>query len=966
MVRAPSAPFEPLHLMGESITLDTTGKVLVLPVEDPDTTLPGFNQKTLDPDILSISESPFGGYNGALDHAPGSLHVTLGDEVYLTDVAGNNLSKDLSAGKLQRLGYLTVDPVAHTITEEFIIANTATSNNTTVIDNCDSEAGWALNTGTSLTFSADSSIKVSGTASVSCIGTTSSVNGSVSFAKTVNWNLTGKHFISFKLRSTLTGTLYFKLSSDTNVNQKTWAGSRFPISANTWTSFNLPLNALAASSGQNPEAVTGTLNLSAVTKIFIGVFTSSNSAACTVWIDEISSDVAKTANIELLTTNDLADTSMVSQKWNGSAYETNRVLKLDPVASIVSADTTKMVFGDQTKFDDVYGTGNGRSNFPKGVAGQAVSGTLAGSSMTYSVNKGTSKRVGFMVQLPPSDGGRTAFNTVRFKVITYYTDTVGNVVPDLSGNGKDGAIIGNLLKSDAVWSGFGTNYIRLPIGLLGTGSTGSILARVIPASLDMTSSLNNIIGVVGGSGPADYNKTPYFRSESGRIAAYLGNSATATIDTANKIISTVGKVVTEGILNTVCLSWEDVSATIYINEFTPDTFTLVNYVNIPQALYSFAIGSYYTTDRNWNGSIQEVVFYSRKITDEEYIVFKNGGLPSNPVARYMPSAVNMGSTTYEFDDSTNAVYGLQNQKYPWVALLDSPRTDILPDSSINNLDGAMTNVSLAYDNISNPYGAVKLNGSGSSINCGNSSAFNVSTAMTMVCWLKVLSTPTSYPRIMSKELTNDGTSFGIYLIGDGTNRLGMTTNSIVNVTATANNAVGSDWIRVVFTFDKPTAQFFINGTASGAAGTYNANLATTAYNLLIGNNSANTRYSDMLLADFRLYNRAWSQAEITDDAAGLPVSSEGLLGQWNPYQPSEEIDFFLPTHRFKNLSLKRDESGNIYEITLFPGNGQIYHGRITYADFTRDTGSTLVPDCLKEDVEGSITKFLESCGMVID
>ena len=121
----------------------------------------------------------------------------------------------------------------------------------------------------------------------------------------------------------------------------------------------------------------------------------------------------------------------------------------------------------------------------------------------------------------------------------------------------------------------------------------------------------------------------------------------------------------------------------------------------------------------------------------------------------------LAAGTYTLTDDPDTDTGLHNLLYPWVAVIDTPRLDILPDASANNLDGTMTNVSLAMDNVNNPYGAVKLNSAGSSINCGNNSAFNFTSAMTMVCWLKVLSTPSSCPRIMSKELATGGDSFGI-------------------------------------------------------------------------------------------------------------------------------------------------------------------------------------------------------------
>lgn len=77
------------------------------------------------------------------------------------------------------------------------------------------------------------------------------------------------------------------------------------------------------------------------------------------------------------------------------------------------------------------------------------------------------------------------------------------------------------------------------------------------------------------------------------------------------------------------------------------------------------------------------------------------------------------------------------------------------------------------------------------------------------------------------------------------------------------------------------------------------------------------------------------------------------------------IDFYLPTHRFKNLSFKRDETGTIYSISLYPGAGSVYHGQIPFADLTRDTNSDSVPDCLEAAVNGSVTKFLENYTMVI-
>jgi hypothetical protein len=43
----------------------------------------------------------------------------------------------------------------------------------------------------------------------------------------------------------------------------------------------------------------------------------------------------------------------------------------------------------------------------------------------------------------------------------------------------------------------------------------------------------------------------------------------------------------------------------------------------------------------------------------------------------------------------------------------------------------------------------------------------------------------------------------------------------------------------------------------------------------------------------------------------------------------------------------------------------LYHGRVTHCNPALDSDSNNIPDCLEASIEGSITKFLQSYGMVI-
>lgn len=72
------------------------------------------------------------------------------------------------------------------------------------------------------------------------------------------------------------------------------------------------------------------------------------------------------------------------------------------------------------------------------------------------------------------------------------------------------------------------------------------------------------------------------------------------------------------------------------------------------------------------------------------------------------------------------------------------------------------------------------------------------------------------------------------------------------------------------------------------------------------------------------------------------------------------VDFFLFTYKPTKLKCTVDSFGIITRLMLYPGNGLIYHGRITYSDLTRDYNSDLIPDVFDSDVIGSIPRFLQS------
>ena len=490
-------------------------------------------------------------------------------------------------------------------------------------------------------------------------------------------------------RGTASQNGYIRFTAYSGANWLSWNAVRFPVTANVPARFVFPINAPVSTANMNPSANSGTINTSAITSFVIGVYGMTPDSAATFTLSEFKTDVPKSAYIELQTPDFLADTSLVSQKWNGSTYETNRVLKLDSTATVVSADTTKMVFNDGTKFDDVYGTGNGRSNFPKGGALETKSGTLAGSSMTYSANSGTAKRVGFRVDLPPSDSGRTLFSSVRFKIILYYSDInkATNILPDLSGNSNNGTMdrVGlvpdntgktyGAMKFDGVSSNvsLGATNLNLSTSLTFvawiylTNVHNNTSSRIDIFCRDNTDSTDNITVAFRGSqaGGKLNIRVKYGAGATDRYEVY-GNITSWPAQTWYRIV---------GIIDTTTSTGKIYRNGVDITESSSVSTTAIYTTNKRNSY----LGSFSGISNFFNGLIADVKIYSRALSSDEIIADYNNQSVSSTglVAQWQPATVaNMGSTSYEFSDSTSASHGLQNLIKPWIALYDPSTTEI--------------------------------------------------------------------------------------------------------------------------------------------------------------------------------------------------------------------------------------------------------------------------------------------------
>jgi hypothetical protein len=314
----------------------------------------------------------------------------------------------------------------------------------------------------------------------------------------------------------------------------------------------------------------------------------------------------------------------------------------------------------------------------------------------------------------------------------------------------------------------------------------------------------------------------------------------------------------------------------------------------------------------------------------------------------------------------------------------------------------MSRVGLANDRSGNPYRAPSFNGLSSSVDCGNNNSINLTSNCTFSVWLYLLAQPATntHFRLYDKSGSSPYGLYISYLDTSGTKKIGMYYSSATSLTYDVTLQLNT-WVHLACVHDdaSDTDTIYINGASvSNTSGRTN-NPGSQASNSYLGSEGGPSKFFNGYMADIRLYNRALSLSEVTALYNNQPVSSTGLVAHWQPaqvshmgattyefadstsasyglqnvvkpwialYDPANNyLDFYLFTHRSKNLSSKRDESGNIYELTMYPGNGLIYWGRITYPNLTLDSDSNLIPNCLEASVEGSIAKFLQSYGMVI-
>lgn len=953
----PVAPFQPLLYHGNSIKVDTKGKTVVVPTGNP-TLLPRSNEYINNSNLLSIKDSPYGGVKGAYppDYDVGTVLINSGDGVYLTDVNGNNTSKVLSAGKQKEIGAITIDTAARTITSEFIIKNTSPDNSPTVVDDCSVTTGWGLGNGTGTISLSSGHVSVSGNASAT---------GSHTIMKGYSLSGLTARFIKIKVKNSQAGNIRAVVySSDTEYTY--FSSSRFPLAANTVTTYVLPLYAPLGSTGQLPYAKTAGYSPTSIYRIAIGIEGVTNSSANTFEIYSISLDGGKWANVECFVPDKLINTSKAVEvfTYRGSAYISSVGIQIPNDDSSVdnnSSTNDNVFFLDGTGLDNIVNDPSpkynhtGLAGYRLGNAGETYTDCTYGGSanFTYSSPGGAKKRVGFSILMPPSDGGRTRINECRVKVVTHYDDLNKSLTTlmDYSGNRNNGTLY-NVSRVSEKYLGFdgSTSYamatvpnyidnfsfvIELSVGTFANIVSGDVNRRVVIQRINSQNVWQLTLNPTGGF---------IFQVVRGGVT-YAANVSTGyTTGTFYRIVGTYSAA--NGIK-------------FYINGTRPTAQGAgLSSGNVDN---TFIIGRRSDGTGNFQGNIKQLMIFNRELSADEVTSDYAGGNISSSmlVANWkLSELLKMGSSTYELSDDSSASTGLYNMAEPWIAVLDKPTNRLYNKAGVT-AKGTIYNGTYIYDKNGAANGATRLNGIDSYISIptdasltvtnGNSIsiAFQIHQLPVTGNWMSLLSPQSgSLCSIgLSESIGIDGTPW-CFTCGPSGSRMG----------ALVNNLSLDTWYRltVVYKSDGNVTVYINDVDVTVNVGDYwSASSAETT----IGCRD-NGRQFNGAVADYIKYNRELTQADVSNIVQGsIPVT--GLVAHYTTESVSSDIDFYLLDERPKALNFKRDESGEIYELELFPGNGNVNHGRIKYSNIIRDTDSDGIPDCLDPDINGSVAKFLK-------
>lgn len=193
------------------------------------------------------------------------------------------------------------------------------------------------------------------------------------------------------------------------------------------------------------------------------------------------------------------------------------------------------------------------------------------------------------------------------------------------------------------------------------------------------------------------------------------------------------------------------------------------------------------------------------------------------------------------------------------------------DMSGNNNSGTLTN-GPTYSAANN--GSIVFDGTNDYVNCGSSSAYNPTSAITLGCWVyfnrlnireifigKGNGAIASSNQYWIEKQSNNTILLLISVIG-GSSEYGLTLSDF--------NIQNNQWYYISLTYNKQTFIGYVNGVQNTTTISVSFNLNTTSNNLAIGRlGDLAGRYLSGRISNVQLYNRALSASEVQQNYDAL-------------------------------------------------------------------------------------------------
>lgn len=269
------------------------------------------------------------------------------------------------------------------------------------------------------------------------------------------------------------------------------------------------------------------------------------------------------------------------------------------------------------------------------------------------------------------------------------------------------------------------------------------------------------------------------------------------------------------------------------------------------------------------------------------------------------------------------------------------------NNSLNNNDGTLTNMNTGIDNGTSGWttsgkfgGAIKFEGANDWVEIADSSELNITDSITISAWVKTAESKGYHNIVEKKDGWNDIAGYAFFLYNDGLRfRYGNGTG-FCEISQTSIGSNDGAWHHVAVIRNSSNEILYFDGSSvlNEASCDMFASFGTS-----LGISKAGSNIDDFngTIDEVKIWNRALSASEISDEYALKKDNFDNLLNQEGAVSAGEDLDLFVT-----NGTVEGPDDGTIY---IYPKSN------MTTSLWMIDFGLT----------GGGVSNYSDSCGTIL-